>query len=158
MKKLLYTCLLIIFSTCLYAQADSNLQAFIKKNGYVQLTDKKNLPQILIPWYETIMDTLTIEHPQLKHFYIHTNTITNNAEIISMIIYPLTGIKQVKEQEDKNIKSRIEDLKRPDTSIEIKGKLVRLKIQTIDDYGGSNGELLFKLDKKTHKISLFSFQ
>jgi len=160
MKHLLFILLPLALSLHLPAQTvtDTQLKIYIKQNGYVPITDKAKLPKALMPWYKELMDTINAKHPDLRYFYVHNSTVSKSKQFLSIIIYPINGIKLLLVQANKDERNRRTDSIRADTIIRVNGVATKVKMQTIDDFGGSVGELLLKINKANHQITVWSFQ
>jgi hypothetical protein len=154
MRALLCFSLFVLISMTVFAQAPKklSLNAYLKAEGYVRLMDRANLPPVMLPYYKQITDTLTKKQLRLTSFFVKKNSITDNISSFNVTIYPIDGIKLLKDTEDRqreeNYQQHLKELKDP-------GKE---HVQIIDDIGGSLGELGLSLNKVTNVITMYQYQ
>lgn len=124
------------------------LSSYIQKEGYVPLKDKVHLPANMLPFYKAIMHGLT-KSPWAKNCYAKKNSIDDNDKFFAVTLYPIEGIKLLKDTRDKqhrlNYEQKLKDTGKP-------------HVKAIDDFGGSVGEVRLSLNKVTNAITLYQSQ
>jgi len=153
MKALLCFSLFTLINIAAFAQAPKalSLNAYLKTEGYLHLTDKANLPSVMLPYYKQITNTLTKKRLRLTSLYVKKNSITNNVRSFNVTIYPIDGIKLLKDTQDKqreNYQQHLKELIDPN----------KPHVQIIDDFGGSVGEFGLSLNKVTNTLALHQYQ
>jgi hypothetical protein len=168
MKLLLAIGLLMFFCGNLYAQtsAADSLKAYIKSEGYVPITKKARLPKAITPYYSMLMDTIS-HHPAMKEWYIKLSSFKNDSDYVSFYLYPLSAIADSKRFENsrkafiKNYDTntvKLKDFFKDTVPVKNLPPDIVDKIQIIDDYSGSDGEVCVSISKKTHIVRMFSYQ
>lgn len=145
MKSLL-TVFLLFSLPALFAQSknDAGLSDFIKKNGYVQLTDTAHLPKSILPYLPVIEDNLSAQkYAAPTNVYLKLADVWDNNYQITVTIMNISEIKLIKQQYDKaqNTKDTV-----------INGRIERLAI--VSAGGGEQ----FKINKSDGHITAFRNQ
>ncbi len=153
MKAFCLLGLFVLLNATLFAQASKNLslKAWIKQKGYIVLSDKSKLPKSILPYYEVIKDSVIKKHSRFNNFpdfatsYLPAHGVGENDTTFGVTIYPLAGLKMIKYYDDKRAPA-------------VYNKETKEYTQLIDDFGGSVGEVIVKLDKATGKINFYNTQ
>ena len=124
------------------------------------------MPKAMLPYYRIIIDTIS-HHPEMKDWYIKLGSFKDNDDFISFYLYPLPTIADSKKFDDRHqvivdgnkiTPVRLKDIRRDSLAIKNLPADIVDKIQLIDDYGGSDGEVSVSYSKKDQQVRIFALQ